>query len=306
MTAPGIPNDFVLSTTCFGTRLSTIEDQIFAAVAMGFRRMELGLSGSPPAMDGLVESQRETGVTIGSLIVGCRDSAHGELACTRLGSLSSEQRERALNSVRRHLRLAEAWGCQTLVVRGSKMEDPKLVEEAKDIKARIAREGATEKLCAEAVKFVQKAQRTSHRQVEHLCRALHTLIQEVPDVRFAIEPGLEIDDLLGFEAMGWVLDDLARHELGYWHDVGRVHLRERLGLPSQEQWLESYASRMKGIHLQDAAEDEAEMPLGLGEVDFKLVRSYLPDDAERVLELNSRHGRAEVLASVQFLVDHGF
>ena len=44
MTQPGIPNEYVFSTTCFGPRLRTIEDQAFSAVAMGFRRLELGLS----------------------------------------------------------------------------------------------------------------------------------------------------------------------------------------------------------------------------------------------------------------------
>ena len=306
MTAPGIPNEYVLSTSCFGTRLTSIEDQIFAAVAMGFRRVELGLSASPPSMDGLEDSQRETGVMINSLIVGCRDANNGELACTRLGSLVPEQRERALNSVRRHVRLARTWGCRTIVVRGSKVEDDKLGEEARKIRARIAQDEESPELAATVAAFVAKAQRAGHRQAEHLCRSLHTLIQEEPDVRFAIEPGKEIDDLLGFDAMGWVLDDLARQGLGYWHDVGRIHLREQMGLPDQGQWLEAYASRMAGVHVQDAAEEEAEMPLGLGEVDFQLIKSYLPEGADRVLELNPRHGRAEVLASVQFLVDQGF
>jgi hypothetical protein len=48
------------------------------------------------------------------------------------------------------------------------------------------------------------------------------------------------------------------------------------------------------------------MPPGSGEVDFKLVKDFLPANAERVLEINSRHGRAEILAAVQFLADKGF
>ena len=43
----------------------------------------------------------------------------------------------------------------------------------------------------------------------------------------------------------------------------------------------------------------------MGEVDFKLVGEYLPSSAVRVLEVHPRHGRAEVLASVQFLMDKG-
>jgi sugar phosphate isomerase/epimerase len=307
VTAPGIPNEFTLSTSCFGTRLTAIEDQIFAAVAMGFRKIELGLSESPPTMDGLEESRKETGVAVHSLIAGCRDQRTTELQCTRLGSVDADQRERALNSVRRHARLGRTWGCNRVVVRGSKVEDADLAEEAAALRRRWQDpKEDREPLFVDVSRFVSRAQRGGQRQVEHLCRSLHTLMGEMPDISFAIEPGSLIDDLVGFEAMGWILDDLANHGLGYWHDVGRIHLRERMGLPSQEQWLDSYGSRMMGIHLQDAAEHEAEMPLGLGEVDFRLLKEFVPTEAERVLELNPRHGRAEVLASVQFLVDQGF
>jgi sugar phosphate isomerase/epimerase len=286
--------------------LPSIEDQIFAAVAMGFRRIELGLSESPPSMDGLEDSKRETSVTISSLVAGCRDSKNGHLAAHNLGSLRIEERERALNSIRRHVRLAMTWGCPTVVVRGSKIESPELRAEGRVLEARMLDEGGDEGFRAEVAAFIKKVQTQGHRQLEHLCRSLHTLMNEAPDVRFAIEPGRDIDDLLGFDAMGWVLDDLARCGLSYWHDVGRVHLRSRHGLHEHGQWLEAFASRMVGVHMQDAAEEEAEMPLGLGEVDFKLLASYVPRDAERVLELNPRHGRAEILASIQFLVDNGF
>ena len=304
MTSPGIPNDYTLSTTCFGTRLPIIQDQIFAAVGMGFRRIELGRVETPPSMDGLNESQRETGVAIPSLVAGCRDAQNGHMAVEQLGSLIAEDQERALNSIRRHVRLARNWGCRTIVLRGSSIEDHKLKREAEALEAELARDGLAAELKEKLLGFVKRVQRSGHGQVEQLCRSVHQLMRENPDVRFALEPGREIDDLLSFDAMGWVLGDLK--SLGYWHDVGRVHLREARGLPTQGAWLEAYGSRMLGIHLQDAAEEEAEMPLGVGEVDFKLLAEYVPKGAERVLEVGPRHGRAEILASVQFLLDHGF
>ncbi len=307
MTAPGIPNDFALSTTCFGSRLGNIQDQIFAAVGMGFRRIELGLTDTPPTMDGLEESRKETGVSIGSLVAGCRDPLNGGvLPATRLGSPDADERERALNSVRRHMRLAQSWGCTTVVIRGSKVADDKLNAESHALEARVAEDGMESELAEEALAFVNRVQRSGQKQIEHLCRSLHQLHQEAPEVRFAIEPGMEIDDLLGFEAMGWVIDDLKEKGVGYWHDVGRIHVREKIGLPGQGEWLDTYGKHMLGVHLQDAGEEEVEMPIGLGEVDFKLLKEYVPREAERVLEIGERHGRAEILSSVQFLVDHGF
>lgn len=304
MTSPGIPNDYSLSTTCFGTRLPSIQDQIFAAVGMGFRRIELGLHEAPPSMEGLDESRRETGVTIPSMVVGCRDPRNGSMAVERLGSLVPEECERAMNSVRRHVRLAQRWSCNTIVVRGAKVEDPVLRREAEGLEQRIARGGENGELKDDVQSFVKRMQRRAYKQVEQFCRSLHALSQESPTTVFAVEPGRDIDDLIGFEAMGWVLGDLAT--LRYWHDVGSIHQRERIGLAAQGQWLDSYSPRMLGVHLQDASAEEAQLPIGTGEVDFKLIGEYLPKTAERVLEIGSRHGRAEILASVQYLLDHGF
>lgn len=306
MTAPGIPNPYALSTSCFGTRISNVQDQVFAAVGMGFRKLELGLSDGPASMDGADEAQRETGVEIVSMVAGCRDSADRELAVTRLASLDEGVRERAVNSVRRHARLAKQWGVPVVVLRGSSIEDSALRAEARGLEARAFKEGVGPELREDVGQYVQRVQRAGQPQLVNLCRALHDLLKEFPELSFAMEPGRYIDDLLGFDAMGWVLDDLARHGVSYWHDVGRIHMRERQGLPSQARWLESYGRRMLGIHLQDAADDETAMPLGLGEVDFDLVAEYTPKSAIKVLELASRHGRPEVLASVQFLLSAGF
>lgn len=306
MTAPGIPNSFALSTSCFGTRLRTIEDQAFAAVAMGFRELELGLSEAPVSMQGFDDTRRETGVKLVALVAGCLKPRTDRMACTLLSSSVDDEREQAKSSVRRHIQIAQRLGCPRVVLRGSSVSDSKMRAESDQLAARVTRDGLSDELREEIRVFVHKVQKKGQRQIEHLCRSLHLLRQEFPETQLALEPGVHFDDLLSFEVMGWVLDDLTKQGVGYWHDVGRIHMREKAGLPTQGQWLEAYASRMVGIHLQDAADEEAEMPPGLGEVDFKLIASYVPKTATCVLEINPRHGRTEILASVQFLADLGF
>ncbi len=306
MTQPGIPNQYTLSTTCYGSRLSTIEDQAFAAVAMGFRSIELGLLEAPVRLNGFEDSRRETGITVGSIVTGCLDPRSQHMSGTKLGSLSEDQRERAVNSLRRHVRLAYRYQCPVVIIRGCEVEDAQLHAESDRLRARMVREGPTDDVKEAVRDLVGRVQRKGQPQVEYLCRSLHQVMSEFPDVRLAIEPGDNYLDLLNFQAVGWVLDDLERHGLSYWHDTGRIFQRERAGLPSQGQWLDSYASRMVGVHLQDATNGTVEMPPGAGEVDFRLVAGYLPGNAARVLEINPRHGRAEILAAVQYLVDKGF
>ena len=306
MTTPGIPNDLVLSTACFGSRLRTIEDQAFAAVAMGFRRLEIGLSDAPPVMNGFEDTRRETGIEVTSLVSGCLKPRSEKMASHQLASTDDDEREQALNSVRRHVQMARRLGSKTVVVSCNSVVDRKLNQESDELERRLQREGKSEELVEKLRAHVQKVQKKGQRHVDHLCRSLHTLLGEFPGLTLAVEPGLQVDDLLWFDAMGWVLGDLQKHGLAYWHDVGRIHQRELHGLPGQGQWLDAYAPRMVGIHLQDAAGTEFEMPPGRGEVDFRLLAEYVPKEAARVLEVNPRHGRAELLASVQYLVDLGF
>lgn len=306
MTQPGIPNEYALSTSCYGTRLKRIEDQAFAAVAMGFRRLELGICEAPVTLSGFEDSRRETGITVRSIVAGCLDPRTDMNSGSRLGSLSEDTRECAINSVRRHIRLAQRYGCPIVIIRGCELEDKALQEEGEKLHARILRETPSDELKEQVRDFVGRVTKKGQRQVDHLCRSLHQLRTEFPETKLAIESGESLIDLLNFETVGWVLEDLDKQGLAYWHDTGRTQLRERMGLPTQGQWLDTYAARMVGVHLQDSAEGTTEMPPGTGQVDFKLVAGYVPRTAEKVVEINSRHGRGEILAAVQFLVDHGF
>lgn len=275
---------------------------------MGFRRLELGLSAMPSELSGWEDSTRETGISIDSVVVGALNPMSETMSGSLLGSSDADARERALNSTRRHIRVAQRLGAPMVVVRGCSVEDSRLAGEADNLSRQLdqavddSRAEALEAVC----EFVHRVQRKGHKQLEHFCRSLHTLGREFPEMRFAVEPGLHFNDLLNFEAMHWCLDDLKQEGVGYWHDVGRIHQRGLAGLPDQGAWLDAFSGRMVGVHLQDATKDEAVLPPGLGEVDFRLVGEYVPKNIPHVIEIGPSHGRPEVLAAVQFLMGLGF
>jgi len=308
VTQPGIPNQFVLSTSCFGPRLRKIEDQAFSAVAMGFRALELGLSATPSDLTNFEDASRETGITIDSVVVGALKPLTPDMSGTKLGSAEPDNREMALNSVRRHIRAAHQLGANTVIVRANSVEDGRLRTKAADLLERGLKITADEReeFSEELRKFVEKLQLKGQKQIEHLCRALHTLRKEFPETRIAIEAGDKLDDLLGFTAVGWVLEDLADPKVGYWHSTSRCYARESRGLIGQGQWLDAYAARMFGVHLTDATEEETGLPPGLGAVDFKLVAEYCAGSTLRVVDVHPHHGRAEVLGCVSYLIGLGF
>lgn len=308
MPQPGIPNDLVLSTACYGPRLGRIEDQAFSAVAMGFRRLELGIAENPSELSGWVDAHRETGITAESVMVGALYPKKDAMSGSFLGSLDEERRDRALNCTRRHITIAQQLGAPTVVIRGCAVEDSALAQEAKHLSDELEVAGPDDiPAVRERIRdLVERVQRTGHRQLEQFCRSIHGLRRHFPETSLALEPGYTFNDLLNFEAMQWVLDDLDRDGVGYWHDTGHLHARQRAGLPGQGPWLDAFASKLKGVHLSDATKHEEGLPPGMGEVDFRLVGEYLPKDSVRVVEADPTHGRPEILSSVSFLLGLGF
>lgn len=272
---------------------------------MGFRRMELGLAEEPVPLNGFHDSRRETGIEVRSMVVGCLDSRSSAMTGTRLGSLDRDERAQALLSCRRHIRIAAQYECPVVILRGCQLEDEKLTLAADTLHARLVEEGPEEEVINDVQAHVSKVARKSQSQIDHFCRGIHKLITEFPGVTIAVEAGMHYNDIFGHETIGWMLEDLGGQGLRYWHDTGRIYMRERAGLPSQGDWLDTFGSNMVGAHIHDSDGVFCEMPVGKGGVDFKLLAEYIPKEAERVLEVNSRHPRAEILAAVQTLESLG-
>lgn len=269
--------------------------------------MELGLNDYPSDLSGWEDCRREAGVSVDSVVVGSLKPKSEAYSGSLLGSSEADEREMAINSTRRHIRVAQNLGAGVVVVRGCAVGSAKLEAESMVLSVELDEAGPDDLIAVQerVVEFVAKVQKRGQKQIEHFCRSLYALRSEFPETKIAIEPGLNFNDLLNFEAVQWVLDDLSDAGVGYWHDTSRVWQRGMAGLPGQGKWLETFSSRMFGVHLQDATSEEADLPPGLGQVDFQMVGEYVPGDVPHVIEVHSKHGREEVLSAVQFLMGHG-
>ena len=94
-------------------------------------------------------------------------------------------------------------------------------------------------------------------------------------------------------------------QLGFIYDVGHAQSMDRLGFFPHEEWLRRYAPRMIETHLHDVIGVIDHHAPGLGEVDFDMVASYLPEDAIRTFELQATNSPEQVKAGLKHLVEHG-
>ncbi len=77
--------------------------------------------------------------------------------------------------------------------------------------------------------------------------------------------------------------------VGYWHDTGHAHLKERMGLLEHRAHLEGNAPRLLGFHLHDVSgHGQDHQAVGSGRIDFSMVSEFWRPYHILVLELSPR------------------
>lgn len=77
--------------------------------------------------------------------------------------------------------------------------------------------------------------------------------------------------------------------VGYWHDTGHAHLKQRMGLLEHRAHLTRMASRLVGFHLHDVSpEGRDHQAIGDGQIDFSMVREFWRPEHLLTIELSPR------------------
>jgi len=105
---------------------------------------------------------------------------------------------------------------------------------------------------------------------------------------------------------GAILREFAGGAVRYWHDVGHALNHERLGILTQEAWLEAYGALLAGTHLHDVRGGNDHLAPGTGEADFAAILRHLPPQAARILEIRPTVPREELLAARDLLRSLGY
>jgi sugar phosphate isomerase/epimerase len=143
--------------------------------------------------------------------------------------------------------------------------------------------------------------------LEAVSQSLRELLQYASgfNVRLGIENRYHIFDIPWPDEMEDLLSLAGGNRLGFLYDVGHAQSLDRLGFIPHKEWLKRFASRIIGVHLHDVVGVEDHKAPGLGEIDFRMVGSYLPKNAYRVLEIHSSNTPEQVTAGLKILVDTG-
>jgi len=108
------------------------------------------------------------------------------------------------------------------------------------------------------------------------------------------------------DEVGLILREFDGGAVRYWHDVGQALNHQRLGIGTQDSWLEAYGTRLAGTHLHDIRGGQDHLAPGTGEADFAAILRHLPADAIKILEIRPTVPREELLAARDRLRSLGF
>ncbi|MHC4380739.1 MAG: hypothetical protein ACYSU1_06590, partial [Planctomycetota bacterium] len=271
----------------FGRRLPTLEQQMKAAHGLGFQGLAFFKGGVEVSQGMLLPDQ-----------VG-QSSQVGAFQLAALDQVSSEDTPSwSQTSVPTLLQVLKSMGCSQLVIPCGLDPRSTVRERAAKLENRVQageRVAATEEALEEVLVLLQQTQEA---QLEKLAGFLFDLRRAAPGLAIALQPESSAAGLLDPTRFRQLLAEISDLGVGYWHDTGIAEIRGMGGLEEPGAWLDGFANIIQGSTLHDFVGGATLQPPGLGQVEWELLREYLPRSAKRILALAPSYP-GEVLAEAR-------
>jgi len=224
--------------------------------------------------------------------------------CFSLSSLDREEREKGVFYTSRTIEHAHDLGTRAVVLHLGRVE----TDLPRNGLQQLYREGAWEAEGAERLK--REREERGQKRGPHLDALLFSLERIVKraeqlEVTLGIENRYYFQEMPDKDEIGIVLDQFRGAPIGYWHDTGHAAVFETLGILKQEELLQHYASHLVGTHLHDALKLDDHKPPGTGEINFKMIKKYIPEGGIKIMEIHPQATGQEVLDGLAFLQGKG-
>ena len=279
--------DMDLAHLWFGHKLSSLHQQLEAAQELGFRG--IGLLRGGAEMD--LEAQQPAGARRRLQISALHLEALGG---TTLDDVPA-WRQTVIPGL---LRTLKVLGCSQVIVACGQDQNPEIRERAAKLEARVhagERVAASEEALEELLVLMGQ---TREDQLEQLAAFLYDLRRAAPGLDIALQPEPSAAGILDPAHFRLLLAEISELGIGYWHDTGLLEFRRMGGLEEPGAWLDGFSNILQGSTLHDFVGGAGLQPPGLGQVEWELLREYLPRSAKRILALAPSYP-GEVLAEAR-------
>lgn len=291
---------YALSTMWMQHRFEDLRSFWDAASGMGFPAIELSHIVTEKMAEGLPEG--EFPVLYTHYPAPKVPSPFGYSADMLLASPDESARAWALERAERSLQFAARMGARAVCVHlgGIPVEVP--LEAALEQRYLAGQKGtAVYRRALEAVRTARAERAAVHFDAAR--RSLEAI------ARLAAPLGLQVGmesrryylEIPNFEETALLLSEHDAEVVGFWYDSGHVQVLENLGFHRHQDWLESFADRMVGVHLHDVVDLRDHLLPGIGKLDFEKIGRFLPAEVGVTLELDWFFEAGEIVDAVAFL-----
>jgi len=219
-----------------------------------------------------------------------------------ISSIDEEKRQKGVDSIKRSVFLANKIGVKNIVVHcGQIVMDLGLEVQ---LRALYEKEGAAgESYQILKQHYETERARLARAHMDSLKKSIQELLQVAAPlgIRLALENRYHYFDLPLVDEMEELLALAGQDQLGFIYDVGHAQTLDRLGFVPHEEWLRRFSDRMVEIHIHDVKGIIDHYAPGLGEVDFDMIRPYLPAGIIRTVEIHPRNTPEELRQGINFL-----
>ena len=224
--------------------------------------------------------------------------------CFSLSTLDREERAKGVFYTSRTIEHAHELGARAVVLHLGRVE----TDLPRNGLQQRYREGAWE--AEEAALLKRECEARAQKRDPHLDALLFSLDKtlkraEQLGVILGIENRYYLQEMPDKEEIGIILNQFRGAPIGYWHDTGHAAVFETLGILKHEDLLQTYGPHMVGIHLHDALKLDDHKPPGKGEIDFEMVKNYIPEGAIKIMEIRPAFSGDEILEGLAFLEEKG-
>jgi sugar phosphate isomerase/epimerase len=219
--------------------------------------------------------------------------------CYKFSAADPKEYERAIKQTFQTIDFAERLGVPFVVLHCGRVEMNPITDEL------IALVKRGELLSREYVrKKIEAVQKRESAAPPALARVKHALTQIAQyaakkNVRLGVEGRRGYEEIPSERELPQLLDELNSPQLGYWHDMGHLQIKENLGFVNHEEWLRGIGHRAFGCHMQDCvwpAQDH--QPPFTGMVELEKLVPLLPANCLFVWEMSPRKTADDIRRSV--------
>jgi sugar phosphate isomerase/epimerase len=291
-------------STCWNSSRHTAGDAMLREIKnkLGFDLIELGHGIRISLMPGIQKAFDAGEVRFSSLHNFCPlpvEVMGASPDCYTFSSNSALERQRAVKQTLQTIDFAERLSASFVVLHLGRIPMKPVTEPL--IALAKAGEMFSREYVRRKVAAVAKREAAAPAYLEKVKECLKPIIEHASakSIRLGIEGRRGYEEIPSEREIPALLDELNSPQVGYWHDIGHLQIKENLGFVDHAEWLRAIGPRTLGCHVQDCiwpAQDH--QPPFAGDADLETLVPLLPAHCLFVWEMSPRKTLDEIRRSV--------